>query len=83
MSLSRKALLDYLSQHTRSDLSDLHDDAELFSSGVIDSFAMVDLMVFLERQTGARLGPEDVSIDNFDTVARIMAFAAAKTKGSQ
>ncbi|TPV94242.1 MAG: acyl carrier protein [Myxococcales bacterium FL481] len=80
VSLSRQVLLDYLQQHARSDLTGLRDDAELFSSGTIDSFAMVELLAFLEEQTGARLGPEDISIDNFDTVERILAFAAARSQ---
>ena len=54
------------------------DDTELFSTGTIDSFAMVELLVFLEGQIGSKLGPEDISLDNFDTLGRILAFAAAR-----
>ena len=35
---------------------------------------------FLEKHTGARLGPEDISLDNLDSVQRILAFAASKAK---
>lgn len=78
MPLSRDALIEYLQGHLRIDLRDVGDDTELFSSGRIDSFAMVDLLVFLEKHTGARLGPEDIDVENFDSIRRILAFAAAR-----
>ena len=79
MSLTRDSLIAYLQGHARADLSKVEDTAELFSTGVIDSFAMVELLVFLESQTGSKLGPQDISLDNFDTVERILAFAAARS----
>ncbi len=78
MTLTKDALLEYLQRHVRTDLRALGDDAPLFSTGVIDSFAMVELLLFLQSHTGAKLGPEDVDLDNFDSIARIMAFAAAR-----
>ena len=80
MSLSRDSLLEYLQGHLRLDLRGVDDQTELFSSGRIDSFAMVDLLVFLEKHTGAKLGPEDIDVDNFDSIARILAFAAARER---
>jgi acyl carrier protein len=69
--------LQYLEDSASVDLADIDDNTELFSSGLVDSFAMVDLLVFLEKHTGAKLGPEDISLENFDSVERILAFAAA------
>lgn len=80
MPLSRDSLLEYLQGHLRLDLRGVDDQTELFSSGRIDSFAMVDLLVFLEKHTGAKLGPEDIDVDNFDSIARILAFAAARER---
>lgn len=80
MSLTRESLISYLQGHARGDLSQVGDDDELFSTGTIDSFAMVELLVFLEGQTGTKLGPEDISLDNFDSVSRILAFAKARSK---
>ncbi len=80
MALTRESLREYLSTKTRRDLSKVDDDAELFSSGLIDSFAMVDLLVFLEKSAGTKLGPEDINLDNLDSVNRILGFAAAHGK---
>ena len=76
MALTRDALVQYLEDKARVDLSGVDDEAELFSSGMIDSFAMVDLLVFLEQHTGTKMGPEDITLDNLDSVGRILAFAS-------
>lgn len=52
------------------------DDEELFSAGVLDSVAMMALIAFLEEQTGGDVRPSDVTLDNFDTLDRIAAYAA-------
>ncbi|MEX1363976.1 MAG: phosphopantetheine-binding protein [Nannocystaceae bacterium] len=80
MALTRQELRDFLATKTRADLSKVGDDDELFSSGVIDSFAMVDLLTFLEKYTKTRLGFEDIDMDNVDSVSGILRFAASKTK---
>jgi acyl-coenzyme A synthetase/AMP-(fatty) acid ligase/acyl carrier protein len=80
MSLTRDALMEYLVGHAQVDPSAIEDTTELFSSGLVDSFAMVDLLQFLEKQTGARMGPEDISLDNLDSVQRILAFAASRER---
>jgi hypothetical protein len=36
-------------------------------------------MMFLEQHTGTKLGPEDINLDNLDTVAHILEFAAEKS----
>ena len=78
--LTKDALMEYLVSHAQVDPSAIEDSTELFSSGLVDSFAMVDLLQFLEKQTGSRMGPEDISLDNLDSVERILAFAASKEK---
>jgi acyl carrier protein len=80
MSLTRDALIQYLVGHAHVDAGAIQDTTELFSSGLVDSFAMVDLLQFLEKHTGVRMGPEDISLDNLDSVQRILAFAASREK---
>lgn len=80
MALTRDALVEYLTEHAGADMDGVTDDAPLFSSGMVDSFAMVDLLMFLEKHTGTKLGPEDIDLDNLDTLERILAFVAARKK---
>lgn len=81
MTLNREVLREWLASKTRVNFDTVGDDDELFSSGIIDSFAMVELLSFLEKHTGSRLGPEDIDIDNLDSVNRILAFGAAQAQG--
>lgn len=80
MAVTKEALLDYFEKKARVDVSKLQDDTALFSTGLVDSFAMVDLLMFLEKNTGARLGPEDINLDNLDSIEKIMGFAASRAK---
>ncbi|NVB39420.1 acyl carrier protein [Pseudenhygromyxa sp. WMMC2535] len=79
MTISRDDLIKFLNRKTRADISGVGDQTELFSTGTIDSFAMIDLMTWLEKNK-VKVGPEDVSYDNFDTVERILTFAAANAR---
>jgi acyl carrier protein len=68
-------VIDYL----RNDLSvdqDLDEQSALFSTGLLDSVSMMNLILFIEQRSGAEVRPSDVTLDNFDTVARIVAYAA-------
>ncbi|MFT3967146.1 MAG: acyl carrier protein [Sphingobium sp.] len=51
------------------------DDTPLFSSGALDSVAMLNLIAFVEERTGIEIRADEVTLDNFDTPARISRFA--------
>ncbi|MTH79817.1 acyl carrier protein [Paracoccus aestuariivivens] len=74
MSLTKSQLIDYL-RDEQSIEEAIDGDTELFSSGLLDSVSMVGLITFIEEQTGAVVQPGDVTLENFDTVDRIAAFA--------
>ena len=77
MSLTRDSLLNYLEQ-LGVEADSLTEDTHLFSDGVLDSFTMVDLIAFIEKE--AEMKPGDVRLDNLDSVDRILSYAdAAKT----
>ena len=46
----------------------------LFSTGVVDSFALISLMMFIETEYAFRISPGDVNLVNFDSVDRMVAF---------
>jgi len=80
MALTRDALLDYLQNKQGIDPAVIEsDDTELFSSGLIDSFSMVDLIQFIETEGGFKMNPSDVNLDNLDSIAKIIAFAESQT----
>lgn len=53
----------------------LDAETELFSSGLLDSVAMINLIAHIEDQARIEVRPSDVTLDNFDTIARILAYA--------
>ena len=68
------SLLAFLEEDLGVDIDGVEADTPLFSSQLVDSFALVTLMMFLEKQTGIRIAPVDVNLDNMDTIARMLAY---------
>lgn len=75
-----KVTADDLRQFLKEDLSieeTFEDDDPLFSSGLLDSVAMMSLITFIEEKTGGDVRPADVTLDNFDSLSRITDYAAS------
>jgi len=47
-------------------------DTPLISSGIVDSFSMVSLKVFLEKKYSIKLPDEEATPEAFDTVNKIV-----------
>jgi acyl carrier protein len=78
MALDRESLRHYLQEKQGVEPEGFEDDTMLFSSGLIDSFSMVKLIMFVEDAAGLRVHPADVTLDNFDSIERILAFVEAR-----
>lgn len=61
----RRFILDELAHEP--DLA-LADTEPIFSSGLLDSFAVTRLMLFLEDHFGVRIPAGEVTLSDFDTV---------------
>lgn len=57
-------------------------DTDLFEAGLLDSLAFVELLVHLEREFGVTTSVDDLRVDNFDSVAHIAAYVAARTEST-
>jgi D-alanine--poly(phosphoribitol) ligase subunit 2 len=79
MSLDEARLIAHLRESRQ--LDHIRADTPLFSDGTIDSVGMIDLIMFLETTVGIEVGETDVTLDNFDTVGRIMAYVRTKVGG--
>jgi acyl carrier protein len=60
------------------EVGELGLDTSLFRTSVIDSFGLFALAAFLEDRFGIKVGDEDLVPENFDSIARIAHFVAAK-----
>ncbi len=50
---------------------ELGDDEALFSSGMIDSFAMAQIGVFIETEFNLYIPDPDLTVENMDTLNQI------------
>jgi acyl carrier protein len=69
-------LREILEDELGCDLTGVRADTLLFSSGIVDSFALVTLMMTLEKEAGFRVNPGDVVLENFDSIDRILAYVS-------
>jgi len=76
--MNSDSLMTYLGEKMGLDTASLTADTPLFSSNLLDSFSMVDLIMFIEKESGLRLHPTDVSLDNLDSIDRILRFVDAR-----
>jgi acyl carrier protein len=74
MALTEQTLLAYLNKDLGIDTADISRTSPLFSSSLIDSFSLVSLITFVEEQTGIKVKPMDVNLENFDTIENILHY---------
>jgi methoxymalonate biosynthesis acyl carrier protein len=53
------------------------DTQDLFETGVLDSLAFVDLIMYLEQEFDIRISTDELEPDNFRSVAKIASFVTA------
>ena len=54
--------------------SEVGDETPLFTSGMVDSFTFVGMIAHIEKVVGVRMEPESITVENFDSIARIASF---------
>ena len=72
--LDSMMLLEFLEDELGVDTADIDVSTPLFSTQLVDSFALVTLMMYLEREGGITIAPADVNLDNMDSVGRMLAY---------
>ena len=74
MSLTEEDLLKYLRDNQYVDTDGIDRSTLIFSSGIIDSFALIELMTFIEDRTGVAVEAADITLENLDSIERILSF---------
>ena len=67
-------------QFYREPEREIADEEPLVSSGVVDSFGLVDLALFAEREFGAAIAASDLGRGRADTARDIAALIAARRR---
>ena len=71
----QEAILEYVIDEyvDEDDDDEVEVDTPLISSGIVDSFSMVSLKVFLEKKYKIKLPDDEATPEAFDTVNSIIA----------
>ena len=68
----KELILDYVKEeYIEDEDEEVKYDTPLISSGHVDSFSMVSLLVFLENRFSIKIPPEKATPEAFDTVNSI------------
>lgn len=70
-------LFDYFENEAGIDQS-IEPDDSIVEGGVIDSFDIVALSIWLGEKYQIKISPLEVNLDNFDSVAKISSFISRK-----
>jgi acyl carrier protein len=74
--LARFLAVQILKQPNRS----FKPDEKLISSGLIDSFSLMDVALFAEDNFGVRIEDTELNADTFDTLEQLAALIEARKK---
>lgn len=58
--------------------SGVSDDDILPETGVLDSAAIIELVVWVETEFGIDIDQDELSLDNFGSIRRMTSFIAAR-----
>ena len=75
---SRTAKLRLLIQEVAGKPAPADEDESLFESGLLDSFALPDLVSAIERAFSIKVPDADLNPRKFDSIARIQAYLESR-----
>jgi methoxymalonate biosynthesis acyl carrier protein len=58
------------------EISDL--DAEIFTSGLLDSLNILNIIVFIEKEFSLKINPFDINLDTLGSINRICEYIMSK-----
>lgn len=71
---TKKLIIDYVKKEylEEEDEQEVNENTPLISSGIVDSFSMVSLKMFLEKKFSVKIPDEKATTEAFDSVNNIM-----------
>jgi acyl carrier protein len=71
----KKMIIDYIKREYLEEDSnqEVNENTKLITSGIVDSFSMVSLKMFLEKKFQIRIPDEKATPEAFDSVNNILA----------
>ncbi len=71
----------YISQHILMNSEyEIEKDEALISGGLIDSFSLIDLAIFIEKTWGVKIADVELNAGTFDTLIQLAQLIEQKTE---
>jgi acyl carrier protein len=67
--------------HWRGSRRELTDDRRLIADHILDSLGLFELIAFLEYDLGVQVGDEELTVENFATIAAVARLVESKQAG--
>lgn len=64
-----------------SGMSTIDPEEDLLGSGIVDSHGLMELVSFIESRYGIAIGDDDLTPENFESLATIGALVSARQAG--
>jgi len=76
----KDALREYITQELIDGrvYSNLSDDDDLLTSGLVDSLGIMSLVAFIDERFGISVPPEDVTLESFSTIATMANYLESR-----
>jgi D-alanine--poly(phosphoribitol) ligase subunit 2 len=79
----KSLLLDYIKQEfLRNPKAEINEDVDLFSSGIIDSLGVLQLVSYIDEQFNVSIPDEDVLYDNFSSIRVLVDYLEKQPQAS-
>lgn len=78
MKLTEARLIQFINELRHID--SLDTETALFSDGAIDSVGLIALINFVEQASGIEVGPADVTLENFDSISKILTYVSTQVQ---
>lgn len=72
------SLTNYLQQELNQTQVALTLNTSLIEAGLIDSLSIFKLILFMEEQFAIKIHPEDITVENFETINALTALVQSK-----
>jgi acyl carrier protein len=78
----RASLIQFVVRSFNVQEDEINLDESLIRQGIIDSFGLVELTVFIEKELGVEVRQEDMTLEAFGSVNKMARFVAARLESS-
>ncbi len=72
-------LVDFINTDVSVSSEPIEADTDLLLTGTVDSLGVIRITQWMEDELGIEVDPSDVTLDNFQTVSRMMRYLGGLT----